>query len=231
MRGWSHNIALLADNSCICPAYAGMILMNGVLGLTGENLSRVCGDDPHSKGYRGSIKRFVPRMRGWSLSSRILLLISLNLSRVCGDDPPCDFLKNIFVKFVPRMRGWSLRCPCPAPCKEICPAYAGMILQSIIQHNKREHLSRVCGDDPMHGYFFIIWQRFVPRMRGWSCSNVGYGRFIYICPAYAGMIHGKTLVTIEGNTFVPRMRGWSLLRSRQRIPSIICPAYAGMILE
>ena len=32
----------------ICPAYAGMILYCPFLIMKGENLSRVCGDDPNS---------------------------------------------------------------------------------------------------------------------------------------------------------------------------------------
>ena len=48
----------------ICPAYAGMILMEEIgKGLSGY-LSRVCGDDPSLAVTCISLYGFVPRMRG-----------------------------------------------------------------------------------------------------------------------------------------------------------------------
>ena len=48
----------------ICPAYAGMIPLEGLLVMVTANLSRVCGDDPLLSGFDGLQKIFVPRMRG-----------------------------------------------------------------------------------------------------------------------------------------------------------------------
>ena len=48
----------------ICPAYAGMILLDVDLFLSVFNLSRVCGDDPAVKINTLIDEIFVPRMRG-----------------------------------------------------------------------------------------------------------------------------------------------------------------------
>ena len=48
----------------------------------------------------------------------------------------------------------------------ICPAYAGMILQRVKIVIVRIHLSRVCGDDPSIPVSKVEWGGFVPRMRG-----------------------------------------------------------------
>ena len=86
-------------------------------------------------------------------------------------------------------------------------------------------------------------------MRGWSYSRCGSSRESVICPAYAGMIPGKSydpptvcdLSRVCGDDpifnnifilfylFVPRMRGWSYLAVMSMYTSRICPAYAGMI--
>ena len=48
----------------------------------------------------------------------------------------------------------------------ICPAYAGMILVSPIVGYNDENLSRVCGDDPATKCILSLDDLFVPRMRG-----------------------------------------------------------------
>ena len=50
----------------------------------------------------------------------------------------------------------------------ICPAYAGVILQSQITRRFKDYLSRVCGGDPNAG--------------------LGGNNTPSICPAYAGVI-------------------------------------------
>ena len=155
------------------------------------------------------------------------------------------------LRFVPRMRGWSRGNLWWGQSSKICPAYAGMILLLIILRVLFRDLSRVCGDDPIGRKSYIRYQRFVPRMRGWSNRYRPEDFFPCICPAYAGMIlkHWFRMFLpmhlsrvcgddpgflVRGNRkeeFVPRMRGWSYLWSRKRQKRWICPAYAGMILQ
>ena len=66
MRGWSRDIDIFAIDLSICPAYAGMILMDRSVLYISSNLSRVCGDDPIPEFRGASPLKFVPRMRGWS---------------------------------------------------------------------------------------------------------------------------------------------------------------------
>ena len=66
MRGWS---CLDSTNTLIlhiCPAYAGMIPQAAITDTRGDNLSRVCGDDPVIISIVLLGVTFVPRMRGWS---------------------------------------------------------------------------------------------------------------------------------------------------------------------
>ena len=49
---------------------------------------------------------------------------------------------------------------------DICPAYAGMILEGFSSPLSHLHLSRVCGDDPASQISRSILHKFVPRMRG-----------------------------------------------------------------
>ena len=149
------------------------------------------------------------------------------------------------------MRGWSCRSVINQDKVKICPAYAGMILQRNWSNERRTNLSRVCGDDPASPDLISKEMEFVPRMRGWSRGFSNYGRPIWICPAYAGMIlQATTIPTIIVDLsrvcgddpkrsmvakkyflFVPRMRGWSLCKIFSRLSTLICPAYAGMILN
>ena len=48
----------------------------------------------------------------------------------------------------------------------ICPACAGMILGSKHANLKINHLSRVCGDDPIIMQHLLKILVFVPRVRG-----------------------------------------------------------------
>ena len=48
----------------------------------------------------------------------------------------------------------------------ICPAYAGVILDSVIWKMELKDLSRVCGGDPIINKNLGIVDEFVPRMRG-----------------------------------------------------------------
>ena len=124
-----------------------------------------------------------------------------------------------------------------------------MILKSKSIEYNSSYLSRVCGDDPTFRTGKRRTAQFVPRMRGWFLLIAIGGKERVICPAYAGMILTKTLLTFPfkylsrvcGDDpielcsffvifwFVPRMRGWS--RSWPIHDQIypICPAYAGMI--
>ena len=152
----------------ICPADAGMIPENLVKQTFLDNLSRVCGDDPVSEFNKMLAKKFVPRMRGWScvrarkstlmhicpayagmiLQNLLCCKFLLNLSRVCGDDPVGRKFAVLSIVFVPRMRGWSYNCIGFLNVAEICPAYAGMILNFWFIYIFVIDLSRVCGDDP-----------------------------------------------------------------------------------
>ena len=172
-----------------------------------------------------------------------------HLSRVCGDDPRIQGVLSQLVIFVPRMRGWSRTLLRFLKRSEICPAYAGMILYPVLKGEWRRDLSRVCGDDPPRIMAKCKFQRFVPRMRGWSYRIVFFFRHILICPAYAGMIPVMTnswpnlsdLSRVCGDdpkmdfgigsvvAFVPRMRGWSHKNGEKMSFEEICPAYAGMI--
>ena len=208
MRGWSQDKQVCFPSLHICPAYAGMILLNCLLLFCLNHLSRVCGDDPHRQIINPQNLRFVPRMRGWShcksgkwngtiicpaYAGMILLehenrAHALHLSRVCGDDPlffPSCIWKHLFV---PRMRGWSLASLIKTPTYKICPAYAGMILLFWHGLTADYYLSRVCGDDPGKGGDGTFLWTFVPRMRGWSSPTCGAQERRDICPAYAGMI-------------------------------------------
>ena len=188
MRGWSWNLCQLTLIPFICPAYAGLILYKGL---------RIY-----------SIFPFVPRMRGWSLIGATCPLTGTicpayagmiprrstaglsraDLSRVCGDDPWSRFLLHYFYIFVPRMRGWSLKTEKGVLSKLICPAYAGMIPKTKATYLNLQHLSRVCGDDPIYFRDIKIFSIFVPRMRGWSHWVFHLSSILAICPAYAGMI-------------------------------------------
>ena len=66
MRGWSYLLILNYPFQLICPAYAGVILNNGIIAIDINYLSRVCGGDPQQKPLQIKITEFVPRMRGWS---------------------------------------------------------------------------------------------------------------------------------------------------------------------
>ena len=152
-----------------------------------------------------------------------------NLSRVCGDDPKLGPLILMYSTFVPRMRGWSHRFYYMSNYILICPAYAGMILLTLLWILQEKNLSRVCGDDPKSCLFILALFKFVPRMRGWSSSPLNTRLKLLICPAYAGMILSNNLFNddlldlsrvcgddpspkgdpINYIEFVPRMRGWS----------------------
>ena len=248
-----------------------MILNTITNSVNATNLSRVCGDDPHFLISPWHFRIFVPRMRGWSefsrllegvisicpayagmiLSCPIILYFAPNLSRVCGDDPSSFDNTQGINTFVPRMRGWSRISIFPFSSWNICPAYAGMILDNPTIANIKTYLSRVCGDDPSGIWLNILCDLFVPRMRGWSHRCFNCVLISRICPAYAGMIQDKVYTTKQApnlsrvcgddpgvdcvprcyTLFVPRMRGWSwLLPERQNLRRI-CPAYAGMILS
>ena len=165
-----------------------MILYEGSAHILTCNLSRVCGDDPGVAGFCYCLCRFVPRMRGWSPRSYRLYrfqvicpayawmilckifakLFSWYLSRVCGGDPRLSDFRERYQAFVPRMREWSWE-PCILPIYPlICPAYAGVILVTILHGRIRAYLSRVYGDDPIVTFPASKLQEFVPRMRGWS---------------------------------------------------------------
>ena len=171
-------------------------------------MSRVCGDDPWVYSSIKNIITFVPRMRGWSwILERMPYWIFIcpayagmiphedqkqqdlgNLSRVCGDDPSkwACFGKQLW--FVPRMRGWSSGKRGRGRDSKICPAYAGVIPQSVFMTRIRTNLSRVCGGDPDVMIVALLSVRFVPRMRGWSCWLGRILQSLWICPAYAGVI-------------------------------------------
>ena len=147
-------------------------------------------------------------MRGWSYYRNLLLRwfficpayagmilgkmfgynIMKDLSRVCGDDPS---RRNVFTwhfRFVPRMRGWSPMLSWTVKIFAICPAYAGMIPDVIVNSQDFCDLSRVCGDNPRICSSASLSKEFVPRMRGWSYLLSGFLCVLWICPAYAGMI-------------------------------------------
>ena len=149
------------------------------------DLSRVCGDDPGGHSKRKFLNLFVPRMRGWSLDldahlifeticpayAGMILFVAYKfaednyLSRVCGDDPIGFSVGNNANLFVPRMRGWSLHSLPVILRDSICPAYAGMILNTNTSSNDSADLSRVCGDDPALFMYLQGKSEFVPRMR------------------------------------------------------------------
>ena len=79
MRGWSLIKMVLIVLVFICPAYAGMILCAVELWERGNDLSRVCGDDPYALEELNNEYKFVPRMRGWSW---VKLFITLK-SSIC----------------------------------------------------------------------------------------------------------------------------------------------------
>ena len=168
MRGWSYSESMNDYKKAICPAYAGMILYFNLFWNKVFNLSRVCGDDPALKLYALIVYPFVPRMRGWSDCHKYHSCIALYLSRVCGDDPRRKSREEGETWFVPRMRGWSLSRYRLSQCRQICPAYAGMIPVKLFLFIGLCHLSRVCGDDPRFSRTRKMGYWFVPRMRGWS---------------------------------------------------------------
>ena len=191
MRGWSCFTISLPRTVLICPAYAGMIPGIMTVNPSTNNLSRVCGDDPNRAISVASIIPFVPRMRGWSFGSwpwqfRFMICpayagmilpflctckVNQNLSRVCGDDPLVQSHITFAFRFVPRMRGWSCVCARKSTPKNICPAYAGMILGRALSPYWERYLSRVCGDDPLSIFCIYKESKFVPRMRGWSYTR------------------------------------------------------------
>ena len=147
------------------------------------------------------------------------------------------------------MRGWSLFYLPFRYLKIVCPAYAGMIPPLSLFHFLKLRLSRVCGDDPNSFCKDSILNKFVPRMRGWSYDSFYHRINQFVCPAYAGMILGKTekfrkirslsrvcgddpntkVVKLKKAPFVPRMRGWSPFKHGRQKSTKVCPAYAGMI--
>ena len=173
-----------------------------------HHLSRVCGDDPISSFCNSNFPRFVPRMRGWSqngfwnwkrssicpayagmIPSFKASAVGLShLSRVCGDDPLSLNTSSSDIEFVPRMRGWSRGENDQLVRKNICPAYAGVILLTRAEIATFLYLSRVCGGDPKWLGQKEKNPKFVPRMRGWSQSRRVERKRLHICPAYAGVI-------------------------------------------
>ena len=190
-----------------------------------------------------------PAYAGMILHAGTFVAIHSNLSRVCGDDPIFLLTGTQTMQFVPRMRGWSRRQVKLWKKSEICPAYAGMILDDNAPDHIVLNLSRVCGDDPLFVHACTVSFVFVPRMRGWSQYFLPKDFFNEICPAYAGMIPLQNrklgsfanlsrvcgddpIITNNENLFskfVPRMRGWSWLPEPKKLRLKICPAYAGMI--
>ena len=208
MRGWSCTLSGNCTAAQICPAYAGVILSPPFEKSNSIYLSRVCGGDPQFKVFATTYDQFVPRMRGWSWlpeSKKLWLIICpayagvipratitvikiTNLSRVCGGDPIVKPGWSIREPFVPRMRGWS-SCSSFFPILwTICPAYAGVILVSVLAYFCTTDLSRVCGGDPICEILANDYNSFVPRMRGWSLMLRQLHLALHICPAYAGVI-------------------------------------------
>ena len=131
----------------------------------------------------------------------------------------------------------------------ICPAYAGVILNDMMDKAKPKNLSRVCGGDPFPAPSDLSNPQFVPRMRGWSRQRKEKWKNERICPAYAGVIlrwaqQGLSMMhlsrvcggdpaivfmTKDFLKFVPRMRGWFFTRRPCAGLFYICPAYAGVI--
>ena len=129
-----------------------------------------------------------PAYAGMILLSILAYCWGAYLSRVCGDDPKSNLPLWSSNLFVPRMRGWSENIVHIIFCREICPAYAGMIPYFFIKKIFRKNLSRVCGDDPRLLFPRLKHFSFVPRMRGWSLELWQQSNSSKICPAYAGMI-------------------------------------------
>ena len=174
-----------------------------------------------------------PAYAGMILDNLSIFCIYKDLSRVCGDDPFLCHIWNSFAIFVPRMRGWSYYVRWLAFCRWICPAYAGMILIKQKKIQIEIDLSRVCGGDPGGEVRKKRYNKFVPRMRGWSWRFLINYWLLSICPAYAGVIPNEVgEPTVLGNLsrvcggdpertkaismrviFVPRMRGWFYRRA------------------
>ena len=148
------------------------------------------------------------------------------------------------------MRGWSQKISTSLWFIKICPAYAGVIPNSISVNVTGNNLSRVCGGDPLSRLWRARRNAFVPRMRGWSYGERNKAYQWCICPAYAGVIPQLFLwqkifwnlsrvcgddslqdgLALGSFIFVPRMRGWSLCLRKRLTRNFICPAYAGVIL-
>ena len=208
MRGWSSGDWIGITIVCILPAYAGVIPRFWDKEDPNAYSSRVCGGDPQFQYFCPLQQQFFPRMRGWSsecvtityklrilpayagviLLLFIIFIVFENSSRVCGGDPVIKTAFNAQFEFFPRMRGWSYHIHLWSKLISILPAYAGVIPLNYHILFYSYYSSRVCGGDPETGLMVSDLPEFFPRMRGWSRILPELSAWLYILPAYAGVI-------------------------------------------
>ncbi len=172
---------------------------------------------------------FIPHTRGWSYSKNELEIFSKRLSRIRGGDPIHFSILSKRGMFIPHTRGWSFLEDGFEEVKNVYPAYAGVILPSCLYSSHSSRLSRIRGGDPVRARDTQIVRLFIPHTRGWSywCWNGWY--YLWVYPAYAGVIlpctakdkHAPGLSRIRGGDpflrnlmrmflmFIPHTRGWS----------------------
>ncbi len=147
-----------------------------------------CGDGPFCGCPTPSQRTFSPRMWGWSRLFRMwceemvvfpthvgmVRCLMLNAWRLmsfphaCGDGPSALRSCVLTGWFSPRMWGWSVHLSSPRKWQGVFPTHVGMVRAMCWRRRLHWGFPHACGDGPNAKRDIRTWEKFSPRMWGWS---------------------------------------------------------------
>ena len=167
-RGWSLFLAQGFPPTYVCPAYAGMVPSRFHQASYHLSLPRLRGDGPSGRPVMTETLTSAPPTRGWSrhalhvplppvvcpaYAGMVLVPSPVSATSVClprlrGDGPFAKAFATPRFRSAPPTRGWSRQAIAIKRLLPVCPAYAGMVRQTMAIFGGLWGLPRLRGDGP-----------------------------------------------------------------------------------